>query len=384
MRPAAGGLAALALPLLLPSLAAASAAGLVPAQMAPPAPAWVIKLLLLLTFFIHIVLVNIVLGSVMLAAAGAWRAPAPGGFGLKKETSFVPTLLALAVNFGVAPFLFAQVAYGGFLYSSGVLMGLWWISVPFLAMFAYYGLYTIKYAEPESAGQKRFLSGGVALLLMLVAFILCANSNMAVNPEQWTAWAKRPGGTLLGLGQPSLVPRYLHIIMASLAVGGLFMALRARWSLRKTDADRSEAGERMRRGLKIFVWASLAQAAVGLWYLLSLPGELRGLFLGGGALESAALGLALLGLGGALLAARAGRPYLCVGLILVTILMMVCIRDLLRLAMLPAPVPELPLAVTHGQGAALGFFLLCAALGLGLAGWLLRLAYRTFYREGAN
>ena len=111
--------------------------------MALPVPSGFLKVLLLLTFFVHLVLVNVLLGSVILSVIDR-RASASDR---KGGVAFMPKVLALAVNFGVAPFLFLQVLYGHFLYPSIVLMAVWWMFVALFAMLAYYG---IDYTEENS------------------------------------------------------------------------------------------------------------------------------------------------------------------------------------------------------------------------------------------
>lgn len=390
------------------ALAAVRAADLIPAQMALPAPWGLIKAFLLLTFFIHIVLVDIVIGSSMLASINAWKSRPYTGYNLKKDTGFATGTLALAVNFGVAPFLFAQVAYGSFLYTSSLLMAAWWLAIPLLVILAYYALYIIKAAEPDGVFKRRLVIGANTLLLMLVAFLLSTNSNMLVNPESWPAWLERPGGGLLQLDYLSFYPRYLHILAAALAVGGLFMAVRARWGLRRPGADPAEAEARARYGLTFFIYASLAQALAGVWYLFSQPAPVRDLFLGGSVFATGALVLAVLGLGAALWTARSGLVALTAGFTLGVIFIMVCVRDLVRGALLspynleqmrsaagevlqeagPEGVEffphlvrqavEQPLPVHAYQFLAVGLFLACTAVGIAAIFWLARVAMRTF------
>lgn len=365
---------------------AATAQELIPAQMAQPAPASIIKILLLLTFFIHIVLVNIVLGSSLIATINAWRARPFAGYSLKGDSGFATGALALAVNFGVASFLFAQVAYGGFIYTGIVLMAGWWLAVPLLVMLAYYALYIIKGTGPGSlAGGPRIIMTANTILLMLVAFLLVCHSSLSVRPEAWAGWLTNPGSTMMNLAEPSLVPRYLHILAASLAVGGLFMALRSHWYLRRPGADKAEAAARASYGLNTFIYASLVQALAGGWYLFSLPAELRFIFLGGSASATLALFLAVLALIAALVAARRGRARLASGLTLGIIFIMLLLREYLRSAEL-APygnqAAELALTLPHGQGFAFAVFALCVGLGAALIFWMLRVAVKTFNGAG--
>ena len=101
------GIAVMALGMFLWAAAAYAspeAPRLLSPPMALPVPSGFLKVLLLLTFFVHLVLVNVLLGSVILSVIDR-RASASDR---KGGVAFMPKVLALAVNFGVAPFLFLQ------------------------------------------------------------------------------------------------------------------------------------------------------------------------------------------------------------------------------------------------------------------------------------
>lgn len=101
-------------------------------------------------------------------------------------------------------------------------------------------------------------------------------------------------------------------------------------------------------------------------------------------LFTAALLLALAGLAAALFLARRERlgpaSLVTAGIILV----MVCIRAMLREALLrpyhasPAASPSTALAMPHGQTAALTMFLICAVLIVPVLLWLARVVLRAF------
>lgn len=170
--------------------------------MALPVPSGFLKVLLLLTFFVHLVLVNVLLGSVILSVIDR-RASASDR---KGGVAFMPKVLALAVNFGVAPFLFLQVLYGHFLYPSIVLMAVWWMFVALFAMLAYYGLYVSDGAvRPARRTPILFLS---ALLLLMTAFLLSNASTLMLRPDFWFRWFSEPHGHLLNTSDPTLFPRY--------------------------------------------------------------------------------------------------------------------------------------------------------------------------------
>ncbi len=250
------------------------AALLIPPPMALPAPSALLTLLQVLTFFGHLVLVNILLGSVMLAILDR-RAAIPDE---KNGVAFMPKTLALAVNFAIAPFLFLQVLYGNYLYTSIILMAVWWLALVPAVMLAYYGLYL---SDSEIPVSRRTVLIPTALLLLAAAFLLTSASTLMQRPDQWLHWFSAPHGMLLNLGDATLFPRYLHIVLASLAAGGLTMAWRADRSLRHPETDVDEALWRRRRGLAWFFHTSLAQIAAGLLFLFTQPASIRALFLGG-------------------------------------------------------------------------------------------------------
>lgn len=363
--------------------ASPGAARLLSPPMALPVPSGFLSILLLLTFFVHLVLVNVLLGSVILSAVDRLASASDSKGGM----AFMPKVLALAVNFGVAPFLFLQVLYGHFLYPSILLMAVWWMFVAVFAMMAYYGLYV----SGEAVGPMRrklplILS---ALLLLLTAFLLSNASTLMLRPDFWFRWFSEPHGRLLNTGDPTLFPRYLHILLASLAVGGLTMAWRTQWGKRAPESGREEAERRFRRGLDWFFYASLAQVPVGLLFLSALPPDVRGLFLGGDALSTAALMLAVSGLYIALVLARQGRLNLAGAAALGVILVMVCVRGMVRDAMLqpyggaasPAPTA---LAMPHGQTAALCLFLAVTALVIAVLVWLGRVLFQALNRSESS
>ncbi len=371
----------------LAASASVSATALIPAPMQMPSSGYILKTLLIITFFVHFILVNIVLGSAVLATVNAFKkTPLPGG--TAADAAFMPDALALAVNFGVAPLLFAQVVYESLLYSSSVLMALWWLAVPLLVMFTYYALYISKGGSRQSNGWRRLLLLLITLLLLFIAFILVTNNTLMLRPDTWPEWFKKPGGNMLNTGDAVFAPRYLFVLFSALAVGGLFMAARSAWRLRGlavngAEAERLVAGgnERIKYGLHCYQLFLLLQFCAGLWLLFALPQHIRAMFTGGGVWTTLALALAITGGACAILAARNGKVWAAVCLEFAVMLVLIVARDMTRVAML-APYAgakeALPLPVRHGQDAAFAFFLFCAVIGVTALVWILRVAMQAF------
>ena len=114
----------------------APALGDVPARRRPAADARAGRVLfrglLLLTFLLHLVPMNLVLGGALLALVDTSdrRIPRRARDTARSAafTTALPTLIAATITFGVAPLLFLQVLYGRAFFGSAVLMAWSWIS----------------------------------------------------------------------------------------------------------------------------------------------------------------------------------------------------------------------------------------------------------------
>lgn len=245
-----------------------------------PAPYWVFKLLLLVTFFLHIIAMNFMLGGGVLALVLKWRS----GKGRGDDQMFLdvakklPVFLPATITLGVAPLLFVQVLYGQFLYTSSIIMAWPWFLVLVFVTLAYYGFYYVSYR----GGRERSRTGGVLLLsvilVFIVGFLFTNNLTLSQVPARWAGkYFSSPQGWSLNLSEPTLLPRYLHFFISAVAVGGLllvFLAL-ARWK-----RDNAYARQLLRFGGRSFMYATMAQFIVGIAFLLSLPRGLRMLFMG--------------------------------------------------------------------------------------------------------
>ncbi len=330
------------------------------------------KLLLLVTFVIHLLFMNAVVGSGIIALVRAVRNRPVDTAADRTVTDKIPILVALAVNFGVAPLLFLQVLYGQFIYTSSILIGWYWLSVILLVILAYYGFY-LHQLRYDSLGTRRpFVLAASVLFLLAVAFIFINNMTLMVMPEHWAAYFDNPGGTLLNLTEPTLIPRYLHFITASIAVGGLFMAVL--WTLKKNKGVQG-AGKRIHAGMRWFTWATMVQVFVGLLFLLLLPWPILRLFVGGSALHT---GILALGATLAIIAIFMGfkdrvRP--CVVLTIVVVAAMAVTRDLLRGAYLEPYFSPADLTL-EPQYSPFIVFLVSFAIGLLAIAYMLRLGQR--------
>jgi len=279
------------------------------------------EILLIVTFVIHLILMNFILGGSLLTAWDIFR-----GKYEKNASGSIPTLIALTINFGVPPLLFIQVLYGHLFYTSSVIMAVPWIVVIPVLIIAYYAAYF--YAKrmdkfPQWSKAAIVLSG---LILLYVAFMFVNNSTLAIRPERWNAYFENPGGLLLNTGEPTLWPRYLHFVLAALAIGALGRAVYYYFS----KGEEEERKIQIKRNLKIFGWVTIIQFAIGTWFWLTMPQAVWKTFMGGSLFATILMGLGWVGALLILHAAFTGRSLLAMVLGVAQIIIMVIIRDITR------------------------------------------------------
>jgi len=238
---------------------------------------WVFDFLLVLTFTLHILLVNLVIGGTIILLWGRFSGN-PYGLRLSRSLSAVlPVSLSWAIVLGIAPLLFVQVIYDPFWYFSSVLSA-WW-TLAFLALIALaFSLFYVYYLRGGYEGKGRPVWIFLALIaLLMVAVIIHALSLQAVHPETWSEWIVKKGRiNFSGSGLYAFKwPRILHFFWASLAVTGIFLMLYARYFRARPDYPSEYLDWVEKTGAKVAFISSLLQSGVGVWWLLTLPGEFR-------------------------------------------------------------------------------------------------------------
>lgn len=337
----------------------------------PVAWEW-LDFLLLLTVPVHLVCMNMLLGFSGLSLFARLR-----GDKTSLRLSFelarvIPFLVAFTVNFGVAPLLFNQVLYGQFLYVSSVLMAVFWIAViPFLIL-AYYSVYLYDFRFRSLGRSGAFFIGLTVLAVLGIAFIFTNNMSLALEPLHWSAYFRNSSGTLLNFGDPTLFPRYLHFVIGGLAVGGLAAAVFARF-WRQRDLPMAELATRI--GLNTFLYLTMAQVLLGIWFLMTLPREIMLLFLGGDTMATTVFcGAAFLSLT-VLVTGLQRRVGLTAGLTLLLVFLMSIVRDLVRVTYHEPYFRTESLQVVPQYSPMVMFFVTLAA-GLICIIWMLRQVLR--------
>ncbi|MGA9364798.1 MAG: hypothetical protein WBW16_10550 [Bacteroidota bacterium] len=346
-----------------------------------PAPVWLLRALLLLTFFLHVIPMNLALGGGFVAAITDWigrRKNSEHHLSLARSLArILPIVIAFAITLGVAPLLFIQVLYGQFFYTSSILLAWPWLSVIVLLVFSYYGFYLYSFRWEQLQGKRLVIVLASAVLFAVIGFLYTNNLVLMLTPEKWAAmYFQDPHGTHLNFSDPTVVPRFLHFLTASFALAGLLTAV---LGLLKRRQDFAYSRWAIRYGVLWFIIATLLQFVVGAWFFLSLPHAVRVVFMGGDGFATAVFALALVCAFASLVMMVIGfassNPAwkLITGIVLIalTIICMVIIRDFVRGAYLERYFDATKFSVEPQTGVIVLFFLLLVG-GLGVIGYMIR------------
>lgn len=351
---------------------------LIPAPDVIPAPAPLFHVLDVALFTLHILIINIVLGGTIILLVAHIMKNRDGNPLHSALATKLPVGFALGINLGVAPLLFLQVIYGHLFYTSSVLMGVYWILIIPLLIIAYYAAYIhAKTTRTWLAGLALLLG---TLILLYVSFMLVNNNLMMMQPATWNAYFANRDGTILMTHDPTLVPRYLHFVLASVAIAGL--ASSTVWVIRRRKGGGNAEGG-IRQGLRIFGFVTMAQVVIGLWFLLALPREIMLQFMGRDILATILFVAGFLATLGAIMTAMRGhyRPTLIMAI--ATVFAMILMREQLRLMYLDGVFSTASLTVEPQYGV-LALFLVILVAGLAAVGWMLRAGFRSTTGRAAS
>ncbi len=346
--------------------------------MPVPAPIWLVKALLWVTFSVHLLFMNVTLGGAVLSAVYAVKGKDRDRALARTLAKLLPFVMPFAITFGVAPLLFVQVLYGPLFYTSTILMAAPFLAIIGVLIAAYYGMYLLAWKWTALGRAQGWLAAAIFMLLAYVGFTYTHVFTLMTSPDRFRAmYLAHPGGVQYFFGDPMLLPRFLHMFLGYLAVTGLMVAYLGTKRLRLEP----ELGRwQFKAGITWFAAATVANLGVGAWWLMALPREAMLLFMGGSALATGAFIAGLVFGVSALVLALMGinslKPLpMLMGAghaLAVTLICMVLMRDALRDALLK-PAYDVWTLPSDPQWVAVGLFLVLFAGGLGVCVWLLKL-----------
>jgi hypothetical protein len=227
-----------------------------------PAPVWLLKLLHIVTLALHFVAVEMLLGGLLVAVALSLLRRSPCARTTARAlTRRLTVVMTYVINLGVPPLLFAQVLYGRALYTSSVLIGLYWIALVPLLMLVYWLLY--RFQARLDQGKSAWWVGLIAWLAAgSVARLLTTNMTLMLRPEAWRQmYTASATGRFLPTGDPTLEPRWLLMMAGGLFIAGLWLVYLASRSTFSAEEKRFAAG----LGGKLAAGFGIVYLAAGLW-----------------------------------------------------------------------------------------------------------------------
>ncbi len=349
-----------------------------------PAPVWIFVALHTLTLILHFVSLQLLVGGLAFATIWGWYGRRRSDERLTEASKLVgrklPIVMTYVINLGVPPLLFAQVLYGRALYTSSILIGLWWIGVIFLLMAGYSALYLMIRGYDSGRGVTAVGVAGLLVVLM-IGMVYSTNMSLMLRPDTWaTIYRESPTGTSFHTGDHAVFPRWLFMMLGGGVAGGAGLLLLA---LVKDRSEDLRAFLNRWGGRCVTIFAAL-QIVVGLWAYKAQPEAVRALYsdllfykICAAAWLLSAVGLVALGVAVSrrpaptpgLTAAVAGVGFLAVTLVAL-------VRDGIRYAALRAAGFDIWDRAVSTNASTVILFLVCFVAALAVVGWLARVVIR--------
>ncbi len=190
------------------------------------APSMFIWVLLVVTFWLHFLSVQILLGGMIITITEIFSGKSREQLmeGLKR----LPVIMAFVINLGIPPLLFLQLLYAQFFYSSSVIMGIPWISTVFLLIICYGCLYLARYEKREGRIPIWLCISLIAGLT--IAYFFTNNVTWMVHPDTWqAAYQSDPIGAHLYPGRGDVLFRWPWAIAPAVTVVAVWLWKARSW-----------------------------------------------------------------------------------------------------------------------------------------------------------
>jgi len=350
--------------------------------------------LLILAFLVHVLFINLVVGGTLITVMTDAIGIVTGRVYYRQLATtlanWLPGFLGVAVVVGVLPLVLVQILYGSVFSTAASLLGEVWIVAGAALVLGYGGLYGYKQWRGSLAHRPglQLAVGTLSSIMFLgVAFVFVLVSVLMLHPDQWAAIEHASLWSVLTL--PSLIPRFGHLVLASVAGMGMFLVC---YGLFLASGGQAMTDDKPKERYAIWVtrygvaWTlagTLPQFVIGPWLFLSLPAVVRVDLVSGQSFGSLAffVGLTAALLSLVLLNAALMAPHvrgLAIGgtlSLVVTVCLMVVVRHAVRVSWLSQHDDAAMLAI-QDQWTVMFMVGAMLLLGLAITVFIVR-AYRT-------
>ena len=234
--------------------------------------------LAVLTFAMHILFVQLMLGTSAMTIFGAfsknpyWRRLAAAMLEVSKVS------VSVAIVIGVAPLLFVQVIYDPHWYTSNVLSAYWVIGFIVILIFAYWALYYYYFQNGKSQDKTVKPKSRWALLLslalmLLVGFIMHSLTSQMLHPELWKEWYMQNG--VIDYSGSKLhaynLWRFAFFISMGIPVAGGMLVTYRRFKSVRPDADHDYLNWAAEIGKSWIKVGSVISTALYVAWMMTIP-----------------------------------------------------------------------------------------------------------------
>ncbi|MEN3045282.1 MAG: hypothetical protein ABDH37_08755 [Candidatus Hydrothermales bacterium] len=233
----------------------------------------VFQFLLVLTFVIHILFVNLTVGSVFMSFFLSLKGNI---YSKKLSTALIkvtPFFISMSILFGVAPLLFVQVIYDAFFYTASSLLGLYVILFIFSMMLGYTLIYISYFKKDKNEKLFKILTFISFTLFLFSGFVMHSISFLSVIPEKWMEifTSSEPVNTSGSQLKYFQISRFLHFIIPSFINLGIFLMLYSEYYREREDMEKNYIEFVYKTGAKLSFYFIILQIIVGLWFLFDIP-----------------------------------------------------------------------------------------------------------------
>ncbi len=265
-----------------------------------------LKVLLLCLFMLHLIPVNLLMGgSLFLGISSlAGRKNEHLAFLGKTLTERMPFIVKLTIITAIVSVAIVKLLYSSAVSVTGLLASKPVLTVLVLLTVGLYGTFFLQGRLENRDKSSIPFAWLIAVIFIVVGIIYSWNLGIFLRPEVWQTYSSGTMSGFPGWSNPAFYPAFLHVLLGSLAVAGLWLASIGVRPTSKSQEWRSWAVD---FGGKMFNHATFINMAIGIWFIIALPGDDMRKFVGANPMATHSFILAFILTGAALFAVFKAR-----------------------------------------------------------------------------
>jgi len=231
-----------------------------------------------LTFALHILFVQLMLGTSIITIFGAFKNDAKWRRLAAAMLEIAKVSVSVAIVIGVAPLLFVQVVYDPHWYTSNVLSANWVIAFIIILIIAYWAMYAYYFMNSKEKDKTKEPKGKVWMLvslalMLVVGFIMHSLTSQILHPELWKEWYLQNG--ILDYSGSQLhaynLWRFAFFISMAIPVTGGMLVTYRRFKMVREDADIEYLDFAANVGKKWIAIGSMISFALYIAWMMTIP-----------------------------------------------------------------------------------------------------------------